>query len=284
MCHGLRWIKLSSIRECSRKFALDGIDLLPELPLCTAGEVAMLYDDCVQAEVAAITYSKGKYRNQVTHYYFNPAEEDSDQDHEYIYGHTALQRGDRVLFIQKGDKDVLHKILSNAPFGINSCNEPHFAARLVLKSEKKAGVVDHCRCAQFCSDLMCKIFREGTAVLYVCFAKASYEHYVPCIIIEKNTSPGGKVEWSVDKRLVQSPVKMDFECFPHATVQLQAHFTAGMGSAFGLPTMLGATLCPVPDTAILQRGLSFVYNDNLDAMSLKSIHEKLDASYDSNSG
>ena len=176
-------------RVQSEAFARNSIDLLPELPLCTAGEVAMLYDDCVQAEVAAISYSKGKYRDQVTRYFLNPAEEDSDQEHEYIHGHTALQRGDQVLFIQKGDKDVLHKILSNAPFVINGCNEPNFAARLVLKSEKKAGVMDHCQCAQFCFDLMCKMSRERSAVLYICFAKASYEHYTPCIAIEKTTSP-----------------------------------------------------------------------------------------------
>ncbi|DBB03301.1 TPA: hypothetical protein ACH3X3_010688 [Trebouxia sp. C0006] len=180
-------------RVQSEAFALNGIDLLPELPLCTAGEVAMFYDDFVQAEVAAITYSKAKYKNQVVNYFLDPAEEDSEQESENIPGHTALHRGDRDLFIQKGDKDVLHRILSNAPFGINSCNELSFGARLVLKSEKKAGVVDHCQCAQFCFDLMCKMSREGSAVLYVCFAKASYEHYIPCIRIAKYISSGGEV-------------------------------------------------------------------------------------------
>lgn len=270
-------------RVQSEAFALNGIDLLPELPLCTAGEVAIFYDDFVQAEVAAITYSKGKYKYQVVNYFLDPAEEDSDQEHEIIPGHTALQRGDRVLFIQKGDKDLLHRILSNAPFGINSCNELSFGARLVLKSEKKAGFVDHCQCAQFCFDLMCKIPREGSAVLFICFAKASYEHYIPCIRIAKHITDG-EVEWSVDNRSVQSPVKMHCECFPRATVQVQAHFTAGMPSAFGLPDMLSISLIPDPDFAILQQGLSFVYVDNLDAMSLKSIYEILDTSHDSSSG
>ena len=268
-------------RVQSEAFALNGIDLLPELPLCTAGEVAMFYDDFVQAEVAAITYSKAKYKNQVVNYFLDPAEEDSEQESENIPGHTALHRGDRDLFIQKGDKDVLHRILSNAPFGINSCNELSFGARLVLKSEKKAGVVDHCQCAQFCFDLMCKMSREGSAVLYVCFAKASYEHYIPSIRIAKYISSGGEVKWSVDSRPVQSPVKMHFECFPRATVQVQAHFTAGMASAFGLPDMLSVTLISDPDFAILQQGLSFVYIENLDAMSLQSIYERLNASHHS---
>ena len=106
-------------RVQAEALASNGIDLLPELPSYVDGEVAMLYMENAQAEAAAITYSKGLFRTQVICYYINPAEEDSDRDEDAISGHTDLQRGDHVMFVQLGDKQMLHKVLSNAPFGIN---------------------------------------------------------------------------------------------------------------------------------------------------------------------
>jgi len=138
-------------RVQAEALASNGIDLLPELPSYVDGEVAMLYMENAQAEAAAITYSKGLFRTQVICYYINPAEEDSDRDEDAISGHTDLQRGDHVMFVQLGDKQMLHKVLSNAPFGINRFdNALRCDARVVLKSKRRAHVMDHCKCAQLC--------------------------------------------------------------------------------------------------------------------------------------
>ncbi len=106
-------------RAQAETFVLNGIDLLPRLPVYIVGEVAMLYEEYSQIEIAAITYEKGRYRNQVTCFHINPAQEDSDEEQDSKMGHTAMQRGDQVLFVQAGQKQMLHKVLSNAPVHVS---------------------------------------------------------------------------------------------------------------------------------------------------------------------
>jgi len=263
----VKGIRIDKIQTDNRvqaeAFALNGIDLLPELPSYVHGEVAMLYMDYLQAEAAAITYSKGRFRNQVVCYNSIPAEEDSDRDENIVFGHTDLQRGDRVMFVQLGDKQMLHKVLSNAPFGLNryAYNDPfRFDARVLLKSKRRAHVMDHCRCAQLCFDRMCSMV-GGNASLYICFAKL--ETVYPGITIKKETSWNGNVQWFVDDNVVQHPVKINFEWFPEATVQVQAQFTCKFREFYEPQIMPLSACCNKIDIKILQQSVKFVYNQNL---------------------
>ncbi|MCJ1242409.1 hypothetical protein MMC14_010417 [Varicellaria rhodocarpa] len=206
-------------RAGAETFALNGIDMLSELPVYIIGEVAMLYEQYAQTEIAAITYGIGRHRNQVTYYY--AADQDSDNEAGFTGAHTALQNGDHGLFVQLGDKHMMHKVLSNAPFAINCYDKPHtFGARLLLKSEKGASFMDHCRCGQFCFDLMCNLSTVEHAVLLICFPKNA-QVGKPCIKIEHNGA-----HCLVDYQVVQSPVKLRCEHFPQAAVQVhvQAYF------------------------------------------------------------
>ena len=92
-------------------FLLNVIDLLPESPVYVNGEAALLYDVCSQAEVAASSYSRRRYRHQVTYYYIDPAEEDSS---DHILGHTHMRPVNHMLFVfYMGEKQMLHNVLSN---------------------------------------------------------------------------------------------------------------------------------------------------------------------------
>ena len=262
-------------RVQAEALALNGIDLLPELPSYVDGEVAMLYMESVQAEAAAITYSKGLFRNQVISYYLNPAEEDSDRDEDSVFGHTDLQRGDRVIFVQLGDKQKLHKVLSNAPFGINRLDDVfRFDARVVLKSKRRAHVMDHCKCAQLCFDRMCSMV-GGSASLYIRFAKVDFvcpDYIYPGIVIQKRTTWNGDTQWYVDNNVVQHPVKINFEWFPEATVQVQAHFRCF--DAFDEPRVLPISVYyDDMDIKVLQQSVRFVYNLNLGQAMQKTLEE-----------
>ena len=266
----------SYTREQAEAFALNGIDLLPELPFYIHGEVAVLYEALTQAEIAAITYTKGKFRHQVISYHVNSAAKDSDEEEDLVYGHTELQRGDQVLFVQFGTKQMSHRILSNAPFGNREYELDAFDARVLLKTEKGAGCMNHCRAAQFCFDLMCRM-SNGHAGMYIRFSQLDITFSViPCIMIRRTTRSDGQVEWLVDEQVVQSPVKMDFERFPQAAVQVQAHFTCELaGFAPPRPTMVPATQSHVVHAEVLEQGLSFIYNKNLNALSLNNLYRKL---------
>ena len=262
-------------RVQAEAFALNGIDLLPELPSYVDEEVAMLYMEYVQAEAAAITYSKGRFRNQVICYYIIPAEEDSDRVEGIVSGHTDLQRGDRVMFVQLGDKQMLHKVLSNAPFGMNRYDGNfRFDAGVLFKSKKRAHVMDHCRCAQLCFDRMCSMV-GGNASLYICFAK--HEFVYPGIPIQKRTTRNGDVQWFVDDTVVQHPVKINFEWFPEATVQVQAHFTCNF-EGFDEPQIMPvSTYYNRIDIKILQQSVRFVYNQNLGQnLCVEAMQERLE--------
>jgi len=148
-------------------------------------------------------------------------------------------------------------------------NEPHtFGARLLLKSVKGWDVMDHCGCAQFCFIAMCSMSIAEDAVLLIRFPRRG-NVCIPCITVEKRTLPRG-VEWLVDSEVVQSPIKLDFEQFPRAAVQVQAWF--GCGAGFDPPIITEAiTDCRFVDREIVEQELNFVYNDNLSVSSLDNI-------------
>jgi hypothetical protein len=249
-------------RVQAEALALNGIDLLPDLPSYVNGEVAMLYMRNTLAETAAIAYSQGQFKNQVKCYWIDLAEEDHHQDEGTVFGHTELRRGDQVIFVQYGDKQMLHKVLSNAPFEINKHGKAfRFDARVVLKSKRRAHVMDHCRCAQLCFDHMCSML-GGNASLYICFAKDVFVQRRPGIVIQKKTTWNGDVQWSVDNNVVQHPVRINFEWFPEATVKVQAHFTCNF-EGFEKPQILPVSRYYNIDIKMLQQSLRFVYNHNL---------------------
>ncbi len=268
-------------RVQAEALALNGIDLLPDLPSYVDWEVVMLYMKNTLAETAAITYSKGRFRNQVTCYYLNPAEEDIDCDEDSVSGHTDLQRGDRVMFVQLGDKQVLYRNLSNAPFAINRYDDAfRFDARVVLRSKRRAHVMDHCRCAQLCFDRMCSMV-GGNASLYIRFSKESYpatRYVYPGITIQKKTNWNGVVEWLVDDVVLPHPVKINFECFPGATVQVQAHLTCNF-EAFGEPRVLPVSAYHnIINIEVVRQSVCFVYNQNLSQkLCLEAMHRRLEA-------
>ena len=58
--------------------------------------------------------------------------------------------------------------------------------------------MNHCRAAQFCFDLMCKM-STGHAVLYVRFSQAGNSFpVIPCFMIRRIMHVDGQVEWLMD--------------------------------------------------------------------------------------
>lgn len=94
------------------------------------------WQEDTQAETAAITYTKGKFRNRVICKYVNSAAEDSDED-EDVHGQSELQHGNQVLFVQFGTKQMLDKMLSDASFGDHQHELVDCDAR-VLENQKGA--------------------------------------------------------------------------------------------------------------------------------------------------
>ena len=100
------------------------------------GEVAVLYQEDTQAETAAITYPQGKFIHQVNFLYVNSAAEDSDEDEDLVCGQSELQYGNQVLCVQFGIKQMLDKMLSNAPLSNHQHEIVDCDARVLLKTKR----------------------------------------------------------------------------------------------------------------------------------------------------
>ena len=101
----------------------------------------------------------------------------------------------------------------------------------------------------------------GTASLYIRFAKVDFVY--PGITIRKTTTWNGDAQWFIDDNVVQGPVKINFEWFPQATVQVQAHFTCNF-EGFDEPRVLPISVYyNNMNIKVLQQSIRFVYNQNL---------------------
>ncbi|DBB08991.1 TPA: hypothetical protein ACH3X3_007621 [Trebouxia sp. C0006] len=129
--------------------------------------------------------------------------------------------------------------------------------------------MDHCKCAQLCFDRMCSMV-GGTASLYIRFAKVDLVY--PGITIHKTTW-NGNVQWFVDDDVVQNPVTINFEWFPEATVQVQAHFTCNF-EVFDEPRVLPVSIFyKNMDIKVFQQSIRFVYNLHLGQAMQQTLEE-----------
>ena len=126
------------LNRCHQEtFALNGMDLLTDLPDCfdpALCHVVILYHGLHIDEVTRIRYNKHlqQYGVRVTYYDNYQSDGDSestedsdgtdsirDDDHKYVRGHTndySLLQPDTVLFEKECDRAEVIKIMCNAPF------------------------------------------------------------------------------------------------------------------------------------------------------------------------